>query len=357
LVRNPGTPSAAGRLIAVNEKEWPWKSLQAIPNWEVLVVGALSLVIVFVFMRPSEIAEAFESKFYKLIVWFLLYSCLYLVFFLAIHIIALWLDYRSLLRNIEMVPFRRGFATLNASAWKPLWKLAGSGRDQFIQLLREEVDALTRIQNSGLSEKNLYCAIDDAQIAMTRVSAEYESNPKSEKIHGLFNDLQVSLAATASEALIYANEQWQKEPYKSVLQDSYAKNSKDDKKPTEPAAEDRKLGAVEYFLCLFYLNIILVPLRRLQTLILALAGVFIFVLMAYSSYPFESRESFHALLISIFFGISLVVGIVYGQMFSNPLLSRITKTTPGELELDFWVRWVHLCSYRSLACCPCSFRN
>jgi hypothetical protein len=95
---------------------------------------------------------------------------------------------------------------------------------------------------------------------------------------------------------------------------------------------------VEYFLCLFYLNIILAPLRRLQTLILALAGVFVFVMISYSSYPFESRESFHALLISIFFAISVVVGVVYGQMYANPLLSRITNTTPGELGLDFWVR-------------------
>jgi hypothetical protein len=95
---------------------------------------------------------------------------------------------------------------------------------------------------------------------------------------------------------------------------------------------------VEYFLCLFYLNIILIPLRRLQTLILAMAGVFVFVLISYSSYPFESRESFHALLISIFFVISLIVAVVYGQMYSNPLLSRITNTKPGELGLDFWVR-------------------
>ena len=80
------------------------------------------------------------------------------------------------------------------------------------------------------------------------------------------------------------------------------------------------------------------PLRRLQTLILALAGVFVFVLISYSSYPFESRESFHVLLISIFFVISLVVGVVYGQMYANPLLSRITNTKPGELGLDFWVR-------------------
>ena len=106
------------------------------------------------------------------------------------------------------------------------------------------MDALDRIQNSGLSEKGLFCAIDDAKIAMTTVSDEYEGNPKSEKMYGLFHDLQVSLATTASEALIYANEQWQKEPYKPPVQDSDAKDSKDDKKPTEPATEDRKLGSV-----------------------------------------------------------------------------------------------------------------
>src|SRR5262249_39029277 len=90
-------PDSAARMrlkaIAMNEKEWPWKSLQAIPSWETLLFGALSLVILSAFMRPSEIAEAFESKLYKWTFWFLLYSCLYLVFFLAIHIIALWLDY------------------------------------------------------------------------------------------------------------------------------------------------------------------------------------------------------------------------------------------------------------------------
>jgi hypothetical protein len=42
--------------------------------------------------------------------------------------------------------------------------------------------------------------------------------------------------------------------------------------------------------------------------------------------------------LSIFFAISIVVGVVYGQMYSNPLLSRITNTNPGELGLDFWVK-------------------
>jgi hypothetical protein len=166
-------------------------------------------------------------------------------------------------------------------------------------------------------------------------------------VQELFFDFQNTLAACASEALMYANGQWKHEKYEQPSTkdqdkgDGKDKDKDEDKKKEvtpEPPAADPAIRAVEYFLCLFYLNIILIPLRRLQTLILAMAGVFVFVLISYSSYPFESRESFHALLISIFFAISLVVAIVYGQMYSNPLLSRITNTKPGELGLDFWVR-------------------
>ena len=326
------------KALAANENEWPWKNLRCIPGWEMIGFAALAFVIILIFMRPWEIAEAFESQFYKSIYWILLYSCLFLVLYLAIHIVALWLDFRNLLRHIEMVPFRRGFIALKSLTWKPLWKLAGNGRDQFVQLLREEVDALVRIGNSGLSNGPLHDAIVVAHKALSTACSEFDSNPVSSKIPGLFHDLQKSLASTASEALIYANEQWQKEPHTPPRDKSDSKDSDESIGTFEPATEARTLGAVEHFLCLFYLNIILVPLRRLQTLILALAGVFIFVLVSYSSYPFESRESFHALLISLFFGISLVVSVVYGQMFASPLLSRITHTKPGELGLDFWVR-------------------
>jgi hypothetical protein len=326
------------KMLAANENEWPWKNLRCIPGREMIGFAFLALAIILIFMRPDEVAEAFESPVYKRIFWVLLYSCLFLVLYLAIHIVALWLDFRSLLRHIEMVPFRRGFGALKSLTWKPLWKLAGNGRDQFVQLLREEVDALIQIQNSGLAHGALHSAIVGAEGAMKDVCAEFESHPASAKIYGLFHELQVSLANTASEALIYADERWQKEPYTPPSNKSDSKDSPEDSSAFKPAAQNRTLAAVEHFLCLFYLNVILVPLRRLQTLILALAGVFIFVLVSYSSYPFESRESFHALLISIFFGISLVVGVVYGQMFANPLLSRITNTKPGELGLDFWVR-------------------
>jgi hypothetical protein len=340
------------RLKALASRgEWPWKSLGAVPIGKFGIKIALSsfagLVVILVLMSPPEIAEAVESQPYKIAYWILLYSCLLLVFYLLTQIVALWLEFRTLLRAIESVPFRRAFSALKDLTWKPLWKLAGSGRTEFSKSLVGELDAVVKLQKC-LPDGALTDAIKGAKDTLEEVCVAAENavpvdSDSMRKLRESFGALQAKLAATASEALIYASQQWQKEADQppetdSAAKDSPAKDSGVKPAAAEPEAKDPITRTIERFLCFFYMNIILVPLRRLQTLILAMAGVFVFVLVSYSSYPFESRESFHVLLISLFFAISLVVGIVYGQMFSNPLLSRITNTTPGELGLDFWVR-------------------
>jgi hypothetical protein len=337
-------PEATDRVrlkaLAAKPGAWPWEALGAAPlGKKILIPTIAGLLIILVLMRPDEIAEAFESQSYKWMYWILLYSCLFLVCYLVTHIVALWLEFRTLLRAIEAVSFRRGFGDLKSLTWKPLWKLAGNGREEFVQLLGEELHALDEIRKGLPKFSRFEQTIQDAKCLMNAVSTAYEpvfgGKPKSAaNVRELFHAMQDNLAACASEALIYANEKWKTEAYAPLAK------KKDEDKDTmvESPAQDPTIRAVERFLCLFYLNIILVPLRRLQTLILAMAGVFVFVLISYSSYPFESRESFHVLLISIFFSISLVVGVVYGQMYANPLLSRITNTKPGELGLDFWVR-------------------
>jgi hypothetical protein len=338
------------KAIATKTGQWPWEALGPLPfgrRKAILIVALVEFFVICILMGPSEIAEAFESPVYKWIYWILLYSCLLLVCYLISHIVALWFGFRRLLLALDRLPFRRGFSDVKSLTQMPLWKLAGNGRNEFVQVLSTEIDALPKIDNSPSDEGGLWGAIDKAKATANELSAEYEAvidgTPLSNtatNVRKSFSDLQKDLAKAASAALVFANTRWRNElwaPTQPQIEDHPIDSKK--KAPTfEPPARDPTLRSVERFLCLFYLNIILVPLRRLQTLILALAGVFVFVLLSYSSYPFESRESFHVLLISIFFVISLVVGVVYGQMYANPLLSRITNTEPGELGLDFWIR-------------------
>jgi hypothetical protein len=335
----PPVPEAYSwmRLTALaNRETWPWKSLGAVPyGWWITVPAGLGFLGILLLIHPWEIAEAFEDPTYKWLYWILLYSCLLLVCYLLAQIVLLWLEFRELLDAIEGLAFRRGFSDLKSLTWKPLWKLAGNGMQEFSRAIREEIAALRHIQNSKLQDGGLAKAIKDATKRINDVATHYELG-EAQKVAQLFDILQKQFAKVASEALIYANEQWKTEAFTPPA--AKADTSSGEAAATEPPSDDITLRAIEHFLCLFYLNVILVPLRRLQTLILAMAGVFVFVLISYGSYPFESRESFHALLICVFFVISLVVGIVYGQMYANPLLSRITNTKPGEVGLDFWVR-------------------
>jgi len=357
-------PGALARFrlkkISAKKGEWPWTVLDAVPwhtgkpedilwsstGMKILAGAVAGFLMICLLMSPREIAESFEAWQYRLLDWVLLYSCLFLVCYLLAHIIALWLEFRNLTRAIERVPFRRGFSDLKNLTWKPLWKLAGSGRQEFVKLLSAEMDGLREIQNGSWLSNGLLTAINEAQKALDLVvetieKSEYgtlgrhtpiASQPKDSRVENSFHDLQLKLAKVTAEGLILASQQWKQQSYSPPV------SSGDDKQAIEPPAADPTLRAIEHFLCLFYVNVIMIPLRRLQTLILAMAGVFVFVLLSYSSYPFESRESFHVLLISVFFALSLVVGIVYGQMYTDPLLSRITNTKPGELGLDFWVK-------------------
>lgn len=316
----------------------PFDQKKKIRNSALIVFGLICL-----WMRPDEIAEAFETRPYRWLYWILLYSCLLLLCYLVSHIVALWFEFRNLLRVINRLPFRRGFADLKSLTWKPLWKLAGNGRQEFLQLLGNELDALRQIKNSGPLSPGLDTAIKNATTAEENLSALYEpfldkDDPSNlpTKIEDSFEDLQKALAEAVCAALVFVSRKWKQECYEPPKESDRSDDS-DKPAPVVPA-NDPQTRTVEHFICLFYLNVILVPLRRLQTLILAMAGVFVFVLLSYSSYPFESRESFHARLICIFFAMSLVVGVVFGQMYADPLLSLITNTKPGELGWDFWIR-------------------
>jgi hypothetical protein len=338
------------KAIATKTGQWPWEALGPVPlgrRKAIVIVALVEFLVICSLMGPSEIAEAFESPVYKWIYWILLYSCLLLVCYLVSHIVALWFGFRKLLLAVDRLPFRRGFSDLKSLTQMPLWKLAGNGRNEFVQVLSTEIDALPKIDKNPLDQSGLWGAIGETKATANELSAEYEAVIDGKpcintavNVRKSFSDLQKDLAKTASAALVFANTRWKNEAWTppDVKKEDQSSDSKKKVHSFEPPAQDPTLRSIERFLCLFYLNIILVPLRRLQTLILALAGVFVFVLLSYSSYPFESRESFHVLLIFIFFVISLVVGVVYGQMYANPLLSRITNTEPGELGLDFWIR-------------------
>lgn len=85
-------------------------------------------------------------------------------------------------------------------------------------------------------------------------------------------------------------------------------------------------------------SFLLVVLARMRTLIVAISGMYILILLALTLYPFEPRPAIQTYLVVLLVFIVAVVGLVFAQIHRDATLSHITDTKPGELGGDFWLR-------------------
>ena len=107
---------------------------------------------------------------------------------------------------------------------------------------------------------------------------------------------------------------------------------------TTPPRGPARIIVAEEFLVIRYISFIRAVLTNLRYLMVFVAASFVLTITAWNSYPFQPRQQVDWL----FTGLLLVLGSgviwVFAQMYRNPILSRITATTPNELGIGFFVR-------------------
>ena len=79
-------------------------------------------------------------------------------------------------------------------------------------------------------------------------------------------------------------------------------------------------------------------LMRIRTLIIAVGGMYIFFVLALTTYPFQPQLEIRLFLAVLLLFVIGVVGVVYVQMHRDATLSNITNTSPGQLGSTFWLR-------------------
>lgn len=148
--------------------------------------------------------------------------------------------------------------------------------------------------------------------------------------------LQEQLAETCGDILVFLSKQWQEEKRSEFK--IFKKRKDKDQNDDDISKINSDTKQAEHFVCLLYVNFILSMLMRMRTFVMIAGGMFVFILLSLNSYPFEPKQTLHALLVILFLLIIVVVAVVYAQMHRDATLSRITDTTPGELGSDFWIR-------------------
>jgi hypothetical protein len=250
----------------------------------------------------------------------------------------IWLKARRLLVMLDSVPLRRGFKALEGFSWQPLWRVGLASLAELQRIIAREREALEVASNM---DEKLRSAQEKVEYARNNVRKEYwailaHPKPFLKGWHARrrleltltesYRELQSAIATAAGCALDQLAGAWPNEK----------------EKPRRAAGQEPEnetsLRACERFVCLVYVSFLLVVLVRMRTLILAAGGMYVFVLLAMTSYPFQPRASIVAVLAILLLTVLGVVTLVFAQAHRNVILSNLTNTKPGELGADFWVR-------------------
>jgi hypothetical protein len=142
-------------------------------------------------------------------------------------------------------------------------------------------------------------------------------------------DLQKAMADAAAEIVERMLEPW-------WLCEKAPVVSKDARLKKEEMSLTRILA--EEFVALVYVNFLITVLLRMRTMVMAAIGMYVFIVLSMNVYPFEPHAALQTLAVVLLAAMGVAVAFVYAQMHRDPILSRLTSTTSGELGWDFWLK-------------------
>jgi hypothetical protein len=247
----------------------------------------------------------------------------------------IWVEVRRLLDALDSQPLRRGFVQIKGFSWKPIWRLGAGTMAEFQRLLARQREALTCAMNSfaGLQarRKDLDTewnkTLTEVGPARTYdhalVRSWYKKQESQLRLILQFGKYQEEVSKAAAIALDYLAERW-------------AREKEEENRPADNI--DLEVRACERFVCFVYVNCLLTLLTRIRTLIVAIGGMYVLILIGTTQYPFEPKDGVQLLLVALLAGVIAVVGLVFAQIHRDATLSHITDTYPGELGSDFWIR-------------------
>jgi hypothetical protein len=245
-----------------------------------------------------------------------------------------WLALRKLLVALDSLALRRGFEAITGYSWRPIWRIGAGSLQEFQRIFFREKEALDCALNTyplpkGLLDKKwsdtLECAGRARKVKHPYTSGWWQRRDLERETIWRFGEYQAEVSRIAGRALDF-------------LATSWALQKEEKKKEAGSSLHDLGTAAWERFICLAYVNFLLVMLTRIRTLIVAVGGMYVLTMIGITQYPFEPKAGIQVILILLLAFIVIVVGLVFAQIHRDATLSYITDTKPGELGIDFWIR-------------------
>jgi hypothetical protein len=286
-------------------------------------------------LRPWEALHSVEGRAYDIFVVLLVFLICALIVLTWGRYLCMWNRLRAILRGLERTPLRRAFDRLpNTYSWAPLW-YEDSGRRAYTISARsvECLEALANCRRVQTIESEV--DMDQVRQAFTGVVAfdagdhdRDEQCKAVERLQAIFRDTAEGLLKNE------LNGRWEQEGGSDTV-DALAERATPDK----CLSADRKCQLLaEEFVALRYVGLIHYESAQLKNLVVLLSVGFILALAAIASYPFLAGRDCVWNLAGVFVVFGAAVIMTFAQMDRDAILSRLTRTDPGKLDRNFYLR-------------------
>ncbi len=296
-----------------------------------IIAGFITLVLL---LQPWEALASIEGRAYNNLIFGLVAFICFLILLAWARYLFIWSRLRSVLRALERTPLRRAFSRLSDTySWSRLWYEDAERRGYMISA--RSVDCFQALVNRGAA------ALAPRFDRMKRhfgvvINSEMGLQTDSGRARAVWK-LQRSFRR-AAESLLQGGltTLWDRDG----VSDSLAVESQDrtDRPPLDSAAECRLLA--EEFIALRYVSLIHYGSAQLKNLVVLLVVGFILALAAIGSYPFIAGRQCVWSLGGLFLVFGAAIIVSFAQMDRDAIMSRLSQTDPGRLDLSFYLRVV-----------------
>ncbi|MGC1620513.1 MAG: hypothetical protein WA765_18630 [Candidatus Acidiferrum sp.] len=338
-------------------------------TWQVAIpVIGLGLVTLLALGRDLPV-ESVEGKAFD--VGFTVILCVMVSAFLGCltKLVRTWQKCHQVLAGLDRLPLRSAFGRMKELSWHSFWNPGGSTLRETYKVMMRAIESMTRLLvlvenwNTPMKESARRCA--RIQIRKTLEVRQNASEiyarimaHKTKKEEAAKSSWWKKIPAWCAEDswngrqlrhLMARVEELQKEMAKTaailmsgMLQPIWDEDEtpavSSDERIAKPPLQSYRAIAEEY-VALVYVNFLVSVLLRIRTLVISAGGMYVFIVLSMNVYPFEPHPALQTLAVVLLVLMGGAVGSVYAGMHRETILSHLTSTEPGELGLDFWIKF------------------
>jgi hypothetical protein len=288
-------------------------------------------------------------------------SCIALILADSLQFLRTWSRLRQLLVFLDRLRSRRTLEAMKGLSWDSVWKMSRNVLEQRYRLISRQFESMRNLKNTleawkptapgeirareAALEQLSKCEAQGGRFAGWYVNLCDTGNRRAVTDMTPLREFQEGLASTAGcvmTQLIVPT--WHKETESLILNVGASGKASHDEggnqqhagHPADPVKPP--VQAAEEFFLLPYVGFIQNTIGQIRLIAMGILALFVAATLGVSSYPFDPLPVIGTIFLIVFVIAGATIIIVYSEMHRDTTLSYITKTRPGELGFEFWVK-------------------